>query len=194
MDNRFPPLLTILSAILIALLACGGNELRAAESQSLMTDGASKLGWAFDNGQEFPGATGELLEIPDGPGGEPFLRLSADFSGGGIYVEMVRGVKAGPDGLIRMKVRSKQEAKLRVRLIDSTGQCHQGQPLVFATDGEPNDIESWQEINSRITRENAGRKKIYTVAIGNYRKLPDLVSFLDELSRENGGKFLGVSD
>jgi len=141
MDNRFPPLLTILSAILIALLACGGNELRAAESQSLMTDGASKLGWAFDNGQEFPGATGELLEIPDGPGGEPFLRLSADFSGGGIYVEMVRGVKAGPDGLIRMKVRSKQEAKLRVRLIDSTGQCHQGQPLVFATDGEWQDVE-----------------------------------------------------
>ena len=66
--------------------------------------------------------------------------------------------------------------------------------IFLLTDGEPNDLESWREINSRITQENAGRKKIYTVAIGNYRKLPDLVAFLDELSRENGGKFLGVSD
>lgn len=66
--------------------------------------------------------------------------------------------------------------------------------IFLLTDGEPNDIEDWREINARITRENAGRKRIYAVALGNYRKLPELVSFLDELSRENGGKFLGVSD
>lgn len=66
--------------------------------------------------------------------------------------------------------------------------------IFILTDGEPTDIQDWSEINTRITRENAGRKKIYTVAVGNYRRLPDLVSFLDELSRKNGGKFLGVSD
>jgi len=71
---------------------------------------------------------------------------------------------------------------------------YDAEAIFLLTDGEPNDIEDWREINSRITRENAGRKKIYTVALGDYRKLPDLVSFLDELSRENGGKFLGVSD
>lgn len=66
--------------------------------------------------------------------------------------------------------------------------------IFILTDGEPTDIEDWRDIINRITRENAGSKKIYTVAVGNYRKIPDLVSFLDDLSRKNGGKFLGVSD
>jgi len=71
---------------------------------------------------------------------------------------------------------------------------YEAEAIFLLTDGEPNDIEDWREIISRITQENAGQKKIYTVAIGNYRKLPELVAFLDGLSRENGGKFLGVSD
>ena len=71
---------------------------------------------------------------------------------------------------------------------------YDAEAIFLLTDGEPNDIEDWHEIVSRITQENAGRKKIYTIAIGNYRKLPELVAFLDGLSRENGGKFLGVSD
>lgn len=66
--------------------------------------------------------------------------------------------------------------------------------IFLLTDGEPSDIEDGSEIVARITRENAGRKKIYAIAVGDYGKLPELVAFLDELSRQNGGKFLGVSD
>lgn len=66
--------------------------------------------------------------------------------------------------------------------------------IFLMTDGAPNDIEDWQEIVNRITELNRGRKKIYCVAIGEYRRSPELVSFLDELSRKNSGKFLGVSD
>jgi uncharacterized protein with von Willebrand factor type A (vWA) domain len=66
--------------------------------------------------------------------------------------------------------------------------------IFLMTDGEPTDIEDWRAIVRQITRENGGRKKIFSVAIGDYRKIPDLVDFLDALSKENGGKFLGVSD
>jgi len=76
----------------------------------------------------------------------------------------------------------------------STALAYQVEAIFLLTDGEPTDIEDWREIVTRITQENAGKKKIYTVAIGKYRQKPELVEFLDTLSRENGGKFLGVSD
>ncbi len=42
--------------------------------------------------------------------------------------------------------------------------------------------------------KNSGKKKIYCVAIGKYRKEAKLVEFLEELARSNSGKFLGFSD
>jgi hypothetical protein len=41
--------------------------------------------------------------------------------------------------------------------------------------------------------KNSGKKKIYCVAIGKYRKEAKLVEFLEEIARLNSGKFLGVS-
>ena len=66
--------------------------------------------------------------------------------------------------------------------------------IFLLTDGAPNDIESWPEIVRRITRANAGRKKIYCVALGDYRDEPGLVAFLETLAKENGGRYLGVSN
>jgi hypothetical protein len=66
--------------------------------------------------------------------------------------------------------------------------------IFLMTDGEPTDIEDWRAIVRQITIKNGGTKKIFCVAIGDYRKFPDLVEFLDVLSRQNNGKFLGVSD
>lgn len=71
--------------------------------------------------------------------------------------------------------------------------------IFLLTDGEPNDFENgleipWQEIVSRVTNLNGGQKKIFCVALGYYRKKEDFIDFLDALSRENGGKFIGVSD
>jgi uncharacterized protein YegL len=71
---------------------------------------------------------------------------------------------------------------------------YDSEAIFLMTDGEPNDIEDWQEIVRRITRLNGGRKKIYSIAIGEYRKAPELGLFLEELARKNSGKFLGVSD
>ena len=72
-------------------------------------------------------------------------------------------------------------------------------PIFLLTDGEPNDFESgmeipWPEIVTRVTNLNAGQKKIFCVALGYYRKKEDFVDFLDALSKENGGKFIGVGD
>jgi len=66
--------------------------------------------------------------------------------------------------------------------------------IFLLTDGEPTDLDYWQDIVVRITKENGGRKSIYSIALGYYRKLPELVDFLDTLSKENNGKFLGVSE
>lgn len=71
---------------------------------------------------------------------------------------------------------------------------YDAEAIFLLTDGEPTDIEYWPEIVKRISQENGGRKAIFSVALGYYRKLPELVDFLDALSKENDGKFLGVSD
>ena len=71
--------------------------------------------------------------------------------------------------------------------------------VFLLTDGEPNDFENgmeipWPEIITRVTNLNGGQKKIFCVALGYYRKKEDFVDFLDALSKENGGKFIGVGD
>jgi hypothetical protein len=66
--------------------------------------------------------------------------------------------------------------------------------IFLVTDGEPNDLDRWQDIVRLITAANNGRKTIYTVGIGYYRDQPDFVDFLDDIASKNGGKFLGVSD
>jgi hypothetical protein len=71
--------------------------------------------------------------------------------------------------------------------------------IFLLSDGEPNDFENgmeilWPDIVSRITKLNAGQKKIFCVALGYYRKKEDFVDFLDALSKENGGRFIGVGD
>jgi uncharacterized protein YegL len=71
---------------------------------------------------------------------------------------------------------------------------YDAEAIFLMTDGEPNDIEDWREIVARITRLNGDRKKIYSIAMGEYRKAPELIEFLEELARTNNGKFLGVSD
>ena len=117
-----------------------GARILTAEETNLLEEGGARLGWSFDNGQEFAGATGELVEQPDGPEGRTFLRLTGNFTEGGSYVQMLRGLETGPITVIKLKVRTSHDCKLITRLIDSTGQCHQGKPLKVSPDGE------WQEI------------------------------------------------
>ncbi len=64
--------------------------------------------------------------------------------------------------------------------------------MILISDGAPDGNPS--SIVADVTRLNARlRKEIHTVALGDYTSDRDLVLFLQELARRNGGDFVGVS-
>jgi len=65
--------------------------------------------------------------------------------------------------------------------------------IILLTDGAPNNKHP-QTIVDDITKRNAGRKEIHSVALGGYLANPSLVSFLEELAKKNRGGFVGVSN
>lgn len=64
--------------------------------------------------------------------------------------------------------------------------------VILLSDGAPTDARA-DAIVEAITRANAGKKEIHTVAIGNYNKEPGLVAFLQDLARRNKGAFAGIA-
>lgn len=103
-----------------------------------------KTEWTFDNGQEFPGAKGSLSVVKEGPQeGQNCLKLAGDFAGGGAYVQTIRDLKAVDMkdlAAIRLKVKSDNTKAISVRLIDSTGQCHQRGGVEIVADGKWHDL------------------------------------------------------
>ncbi|MBE3124016.1 MAG: hypothetical protein IMZ65_04360, partial [Planctomycetes bacterium] len=100
--------------------------------------------WTFDNGQEFAGAKGSLSVVKDGPQeGQSCLKLAADFTGGGAYVQTMRDLKSVDMkdlAAITLKIKSDNAKTLSVRLIDSTGQCHQRGGVEIVADGKWHDL------------------------------------------------------
>ncbi|MDG3005067.1 glycoside hydrolase family 16 protein [Paludisphaera mucosa] len=91
-------------------------------------------GWKFVGGEEFPGAKGALeRDATAARAGKESLRLDGDFRGGGAYVGSWKDL----DGLdlpdvdqFRVWVRVRDLNGLGVRLVDATGQCHQGRATI----------------------------------------------------------------
>ena len=113
----------------------------ADEAASLFAPGAPVYGWTFDNGQEFPGATGKLsVDAEAKHNGKASLRLDGDFTKGGNYVQAA--TSALPDDDIRaiaLSLRYPGHEQLTLRVIDQSGQCHQ---LVLKV--QPGD--DWQQV------------------------------------------------
>ncbi len=63
--------------------------------------------------------------------------------------------------------------------------------IILITDGEPDSPPG--AIIRDITSQNAGKKEIHCVALGDYHKKPEFTAFLQELARRNRGGFVGVS-
>jgi hypothetical protein len=103
-----------------------------------------KTEWTFDNGQEFPGAKGSLTVVKEGPQeGQSCLKLAGDFTGGGAYVQTIRDLKAVEMkdlAAIKLKVKSQTTKKISIRLLDSTGQCHQRGGVEIEADGKWHDL------------------------------------------------------
>jgi len=63
--------------------------------------------------------------------------------------------------------------------------------IILISDGAPTDDEA-DDIVERITELNRKRVEINTVAVGKYLEHDQLVRFLNELAKNNGGQFVGV--
>lgn len=91
---------------------------------------ADSRGWKFIGGEEFPGAKGSSArDTGRAGGGKSSYRLDADFRGGGAYVGSWKDLEtlALPDiEEFQLRVRARNLRRLGVRLVDETGQCHQG--------------------------------------------------------------------
>jgi hypothetical protein len=96
-----------------------------AHAASLTSGSDALRAWRFDNGREFPGATGSLAVDPAAKReGKDSLKLSGDFTKGGNYVD------AGCDfnidvGILKMWLRNPDTDRMTMRIIDGSGQCHQ---------------------------------------------------------------------
>ena len=83
-------------------------------------------GWAFDNGQEFPGAKGDLaLDDAAEARRRPALRLRGDFTGGGNYVQAGFTLPDKDIEAISFWIKAPGAEQITMRLVDTTGQCHQ---------------------------------------------------------------------
>lgn len=135
------------------LLAIFANFLHAGETINLINAKNPKKKWSFGNGPEFKGATGGL-EVDNSvtPQRKPALRLDADFTKGGKYVQA--GLKFPPKDLESLSFwikASKGQKQITMRLIDGTGQCHQ-------INYQINPDGKWQQVNFPVAKyfEKAG--------------------------------------
>lgn len=69
---------------------------------------------------------------------------------------------------------------------------YSAEAIILLSDGAPTDSKV-DIIIQDITRANAGKKEINTVAIGDFNKHPALVRFLQALAKRNRGEFTGVA-
>ena len=136
----------IFSALLALLLA--GPAAQAQQMVSLM---APKEAWSFDNGSEFPGATGGLtVDAQAKREGGDSLKLVGDFTKGGNYVQAGRKIDNVDIRELSLWVRNPDADRFTVRLNDASGQTHQ---IVLKTEAQPD----WQQVVFPLERFFARR-------------------------------------
>lgn len=106
------------------------TTLPAEETVPLIESKDPASGWSFNNGAEFPGATGSLTADADAArDGHESLKLVGDFTKGGMYVQAgkrIAGHGAGVDiRELSMWVRSPNSDGFTLRINDASGQTHQ---------------------------------------------------------------------
>ena len=119
---------------LTSLLALLAIQLAHAAPVPLIDAAKPAEGWTFNNGQEFPGATGKLEAMEGG------LRLIGDFTGGGGYVQAQRSIADIDVRVLSFDVRAEGSEEFTLRIGDGSEQCHQ---IVLKIDP----AKSWQPVN-----------------------------------------------
>ncbi|HBC85838.1 MAG TPA: hypothetical protein DCZ94_02675 [Lentisphaeria bacterium] len=110
--------------LLTALAFVAGSACYAAEkTMELLSDKSlENYGWTFDNGQEFPGATGKLsVDAAE----KDALRLDGDFTKGGNYVQAMTQLEDTDITSLSFLLKYPDASGFTMRIGDSSGQCHQ---------------------------------------------------------------------
>lgn len=119
-----------IAALTLAVVFALPATLAAAQGETKKLDNFEKEpdGWKFVGGEEFPGATGAFArDTKVAHESKVSYRIDADFSKGGAYVGCFKEMSGlAPDVKeIHLWVKSDNVGTVGVRIIDSTGQCHQ---------------------------------------------------------------------
>ena len=109
---------------LLAVLFCA--RIFAQETVPLISPNDPGAAWKFNNGQEFPGATGGLtVDAEANREGRASLKLTGDFTKGGNYVDAGRAIDGVDIRELSLWVRSPDLERFTIRLGDASGQTHQ---------------------------------------------------------------------
>jgi len=126
-------------------LASAGSSISVVRAVPLMQIFQGQSDWGFDNGEEFPGAKGALTVVQDEPTpGDSYMHLTADFTGGGGYVQALKGDLSDLGGdlqAIRLKIKGDNVSQFTLRLVDSGGQCFQHAGNAVVSDGAWHNLE-----------------------------------------------------
>ncbi|WP_040948924.1 hypothetical protein, partial [Gorillibacterium massiliense] len=109
---------------------------------------AASENWSTTLGGEFPGATGTFVrDTADPHYGGYSERISADFTAGGRYVGISRGLPSLDAQELDFWIKSADINQIEVRMIDNTGQTHQQRINLTST-------PDWQSVS--VTKFNGG--------------------------------------
>ncbi|HBC89596.1 MAG TPA: hypothetical protein DCZ94_21880 [Lentisphaeria bacterium] len=98
------------------------DDKKGGEINMMADKSVENYGWLFDNGQEFPGATGKLsIDKTE----KDALKLEGDFTKGGLYVEAKSQLKDFDLSELSFDVKYPNASAICVRIGDKSGQCHQ---------------------------------------------------------------------
>ncbi len=141
-----------MSIVAPALAMCLSSSAFAAQGDGqkvLDTFEKEPDGWKFVGGEEFPGAVGCFLrDTKVAHDSKVSYRIDADFTKGGAYVGSFKDMTSlSPDiKELHLWVKSENVGSVGVRLIDSSGQCHQLNGGL-----QINPKKDWQEIVLRVS-------------------------------------------
>lgn len=115
--------------------------------------------WNFSSGSEFPGASGSFKVVEEE--GKKAGLLSFDFTKGGLYVSATSSIEI-PSGQeeLRFRVKSRDWQRIMIRLIDSTGQCHQYE-VPYADEGDWQLLRINLQSQAGLSFGGANDKKIH---------------------------------
>lgn len=116
------------------------GQVRAEEAVALLDPTRPRLGWTFIDGREFPGAKGRIEQDASvSRDGRPSLKITGDFTGGGIYVAAEGRIPNLDVQEISFWVKNLETDRLTLRVVEASGRCHQ-----FSLQAQPS--PDWQQL------------------------------------------------